>query len=457
MENKMQRACMDFLKQWLEFADRKPLVIRGARQVGKTWIVRELAKSSNRVLIELNFEKNPEYATLFSSNDVNQIVLNLSALVGKIDPKKSILFLDEIQAAPEIFAKLRWFFEDMPELPIISAGSLLEFVLAKHTFSMPVGRISYMYLEPLSFEEFLIAKNKNMLVQYIKQYKIENEIPLAIHNELIQIFKEYIIVGGMPQAVSNWITKNSLIDLNRIHNDLIATYRDDFNKYHGRLSTERLNEVMNSVPFLLGQKFMYSKVNSDVKSASIKQALDLLSMAKICHKVLGTSANGVPIAAEIQQKNLKVIFLDVGLCSALLGLSIDKLNNITLINIGGISEQVTGQILRTILPCYIEPALYYWQRNEKGSNAEVDYVIQFHNTIIPIEVKAGSTGSLKSLHLFMQLKKIKTAVRINSDLPSKTIVNVKDHLGNSIEYTLLSIPYYLLSELPRIFNNIDSK
>ncbi len=173
----------------------------------------------------------------------------------------------------------------------------------------------------------------------------------------------------------------------------------------------------------------------------------------MCHKILGSGGNGIPLAAEIQEKYLKVLLLDVGLCSALLGISFDQLSdvrNIALINNGGISEQVTGQLLRTIAPFYIDPALYYWQRNEKGSNAEVDYLIQYQNKVVPVEVKAGSTGSLKSLHLFMGLKKLQLAVRVNADIPSSTMVNVKDHLGNKIEYELVSIPYYLVGELPRI-------
>lgn len=451
----MYRTSTHFLAEWLQDPQRRPLVIRGARQVGKTWIVRELASSHSRQLIELNFEKNPEYASLFASNDVKQIMLLIRALFGEIDPKKSILFLDEIQAAPALLAKLRWFSEDMPELPVIAAGSLLEFIIAQHTFSMPVGRIQYMYLEPLSFEEFLHAKNKPGLIQYIKTYQLNDAIPSAIHSECMNLFKEYIIIGGMPQAVSSWITQNSLIELSRIHNDLIATYRDDFNKYNGRLSVDRLHEIINAVPLFLGQKFMYSKVNSDIQTGALKQALDLLCKARVCHRVMGTAGNGVPLAAEIQEKYTKIIFLDVGLCSALLKLSFDQLSRIDeidLINNGGIAEQVAGQLLRTIEPFFIDPALYYWHRSEKGSNSEIDYLIQHHNTVVPVEVKAGSTGSLKSLHLFMGIKKLSRAIRINADTPSKTLVNVKDHAGNPVSYTLISIPYYLLGQLPRILN-----
>lgn len=450
----MKRTRLAFLQNWLESDTRKPLVLRGARQVGKTWLVRHLAQSQKRQLIEVNFEKQPQLTSLFLSNDPQQILLNLSVAFNEsIDPKKCLLFLDEIQAVPDLLAKLRWFAEDLPELPVIAAGSLLEFVLEKHSFSMPVGRINYMHLEPLSFEEFLLANNKQILFNYLEAYLWKSEIPGAIHEQLVTLFKEYIIVGGMPAAVSSWINNRSIKEISQIHHDLMATYRDDIAKYRGRIATERLEEVMMAVPKYLGEKFVYSRVNPSIQITTIKHSLDLLCKARICHKVTGCAANGVPLAAEVQDKYLKVIFLDVGLCSAALGLSLDQLyqiEEINLINKGGISEQVVGQILRTLAPPYVEPSLHYWHREEKGSAAEIDYVVQHQNKVIPIEVKAGSTGSLKSLHLFMGLKGFHTAVRINSDIPSKTEVDVKDRQGNPINYTLLSIPFYLMGQLHRL-------
>lgn len=450
----MHRTCTGFLDEWVISTDRKPLVIRGARQVGKTWLVRDLTTRHRLHLIEINFEKNPQLVHLFNSNDPQRILLNLSSLRDEpIDPHSSLLFLDEIQAAPEILAKLRWFAEDLPIIPVIAAGSLLEFVLEKHTFSMPVGRIRYMHLEPLSFQEFLQAHQKKGLINFLATYEWNKEIPLPIHEQFLELFKEYLIVGGMPAAVASWIEKHSLKDVNQIHHNLLATYRDDAAKYSGRLSIERLDEVLMAVPKSLGEKFIYSHVNPNVQIPSIKHALDLLCKAKVCHKVIGCAANGIPLGAEIQDKFLKVIFLDVGLCSAALGLSLDMLvqvQELNLINKGGIAEQAVGQILRTINPYYLEPALYYWQREAKGSSAEIDYVIQHRNSVIPVEVKAGSTGSLKSLHFFMGQKGFSKAVRVNSDFPSKVEVQVKDHQGNPLRYTLLSMPIYLLGQLHRL-------
>ncbi len=449
----MERRALSYLQKWLISFDRKPLVLRGARQVGKTWLVRHFVKKSNKMLIELNFEKQPQLADLFKSNDPKKILFNLSAeFQQEFTTENSLLFLDEIQAVPILFARLRWFAEELPELPVIAAGSLLEFLLSEHTFSMPVGRISYMHLEPLSFEEFLLANHKKMLCDYLSAYDFETDIPTSIHEQFISYFKLYLLVGGLPAAVANWIKENSLAEVNRIQYELLGTYRDDFAKYRGRIAIERLHETMTAVPEMLGQKFVMRRVNPDVQTQTVKHALSLLEKARVCHRVSSAAGNGVPLAAEINPKYFKEIFLDVGLCSAALRLNFQDINidEMTLINHGGIAEQVVGQLLRTIDPFYMEPALYYWLREEKSSNAEIDYLIQHGNKVIPIEVKSGSTGGLKSLHLFMELKKSLLAVRINSDFPSKTDINVKNHVGVTVQYQLLSIPFYLMEQISRL-------
>ncbi len=455
----MKRDRASFLTNWLNSNPRKPLVVRGARQVGKTWLIRDLASSQARQLIELNFEKRPDLTSLFSSNDPKEIIINISASIGsKIEPTKAILFLDEIQAAPHLLEKLRWFSEDMPELPVVAAGSLLDFTLAKHEFSMPVGRIGYMYLEPLSFEEFLDAIGQHELRAYLQNYVWDLNIPTAIHSQLIKILKEYLVIGGMPEAILSWITEKTPSIVNQIHFDLLATYRDDFAKYSGRLSTNRLEDIMNSVPLQLGKKFVYKNANSDISSAPLKQALDLLSTARICHRIIATSANGLPLGAESNEKFLKVIMLDCGLCSASLGLSLNQLQSISeisLINSGGMAEQLVGQLLRTITAAYIPSSIYYWQRDKKGAEAEIDYIIQHENQVIPIEVKAGTTGTLKSLHQFMKEKKGRIAIRINSDIPRAGPVCVKDSSGSSIEYNLLSLPFYLLGQLHRLIKSSE--
>ncbi len=316
-----------------------------------------------------------------------------------------------------------------------------------------VGSIQYMQLEPLSFEEFLQASDRQLLLDYLSSFQWEMQIPSAIHEQFTTLFKEYVAIGGMPAVVSKWIEKRSLNEVDQIHHDLLATYRDDFAKYSGRIAIERLDEVMMAVPRHLGEKFVYSKVNPSIQSGSVKHSLDLLCKARVCHRVHGCAANGLPLAAEIQDKYLKVIFLDIGLCTTALGFPLKQLqvtDELIFINKGALAEQAVGQILRTIESAYVEPALYYWHRSGKGAEAEIDYVLQHRNQVIPLEVKAGSTGSLKSLHLFMGLKQFPRAVRINSDFPSQTEVQVKDHADNLIQYRLLSIPFYLLGQLHRL-------
>lgn len=450
----MKRDRSSFIENWLNSKERKPLVIRGARQTGKTWIVRNLATTHKKKLVELNFEKRPDFETLFSSNDPKEILINLNASTGStINPLKSILFLDEIQAAPKLLAKLRWFAEEMPELPVIAAGSLLDFALSEHEFSMPVGRIGYMYLEPLSFEEFLDAVNQNELRKYLESYSIDSEIPDSIHMQLMKKIKEYLIIGGMPAAISNWVTNQDLSMVNQIHFDLLATYRDDFSKYKGRLPINRLEEVFTSVPRQLAKKFTYSNVNSEISSTALKQALELLSKARLCHRVLATSANGLPLGAETNEKYSKVIMSDCGLCAASLQLSLHQIISVTeisMINNGGMAEQLVGQLLRTILPPYFSPSLYYWNREKRNSEAEIDYIIQHEGKVVPIEVKAGVTGKLKSLHYFMMKKKKNLAVRVSSAKPKLSQVKTKDTQGSTYEYQLLSLPFYLLGQLHRL-------
>lgn len=447
---------MQYLKNWLADPSRKPLVLRGARQVGKTWLARHLAEAEQLQLIEFNFERDPHYADLFESNDPKVILKRIEQrLTIKIDPRKTLLFLDEIQAKPELIAKLRWFYEDIPELAIIAAGSLLEFVLGFAPISMPVGRISFGYVEPLSFIEFLQAQKKDALIELIQTYEWPQEIPSTIHDELMRLFKEYVYVGGLPAAVASWSETRSFEKIREVHSDLLGTYRADFSKYSARLSPEVLNDVIDSIPLSLGHKFVYSHVETDASLPKIKTSLNLLHRARVAHKVKCTAANGLPLGAEVNDRYLKVILLDVGLCSALLGLKLYELEDIhelTLINKGGIAEQAVGQILRTLNPFYAEPSLYYWMRAEKGSDAEVDYIIQHGRTIMPIEVKSGSSGTLRSLHYFMQLKKLKLAVRISSGQAHITDVRVKDSQGKEIEYELRSLPFYLMSEMHRLLD-----
>lgn len=454
----MKRHIITTLQHWLANPNRKPLVMRGARQVGKTWLVRHVAEIEKKQLIELNFEREPRLISLFQINDPKQTLQRIGQHFGiRIQPEQSLLFLDEIQRTPELLAKLRWFAEEIPELAVIAAGSLLDFALEEHEFSMPVGRISYVYVEPFSFEEFLLALNQEMLVDFLVHYKIGDSIPGIMHDQLLRYVREYTFVGGLPVAVAQWANSQELSLVHEVQHELVTTYRDDFSKYRKRLSLERLEDIWNATPKMLGKQWKYSQINPDVQSASLKQALHLLKLARICHPIYACTADGLPLAAGLNKKIVKVLFLDIGLASTALGLGSHRTfgKEFSLINEGGLAEQFVGQGLRLTFPTYVDPTLYYWVREQSNSSAEIDYLIQHDSTIIPVEVKAGKTGTLHSLHLLMSLRGWKRAVRFNADLPSLTPISFKTNLGTTAEYELLSLPFYFVGQLSRLLRSIE--
>ena len=454
----MIRFAADELDRWLRNSIQKPIVLRGARQVGKTWLVRDFAKRHGLKLIELNFERLPNLAELFSENNPKEILENIEAeLETTISPESSLLFLDEIQAAPELFSKLRWFKEDMPLLPVIAAGSLLEFALNKYRYSMPVGRITYFYLEQMSFFEFVQASGNEALHKKLSSFNLQKKMPLSLHEKCLNLYYEYCLVGGMPEVVQEWANNQNLKTCMKMQQDLLATYRDDFHKYGGEMDALLLTKIMLSVSEQLGNKFVYSRVDPSQKTAPVKRALALLSQAKVCSKVLHTAGNGLPLGAESNEKFFKALMLDSGLASAQLGLSLIKrseVKNIMFSNKGGFAEQFVGQQLRSAQTPLNDPRLFYWQRTG-GRQGEIDYIIQHGNSVVPVEVKSGSAGSMKSLHQFMAEKNLDFAVRFNTNLPLVEEIRVKTTLGKPVAYRLLSIPVYLAEYLEELIDQAE--
>lgn len=450
----MKRHYIDDLSSWYQQSNRKPLVIRGARQVGKTWLVREFARQEGCELIEVNFERSPEYVSLFKSTSPDTILSNLEKLMGRrIERQKTLLFLDEIQKAPEAFANLRWFHEEKSDIAVIATGSLLDFTLQDHEFSMPVGRISYLFMEPMNFKEFLHAQNESLLADHIGSFQPGSELPDALHRKLGGLFKDYIVIGGMPAATQSWSDHRSVIEVNKIHRDLINTYVDDFNKYAGRMPIIRLQKVFNAVPRFLGKKFKYTSVDREERAKPLGQALGMLCKARLCHKVICSHGHGLPLAAEEDEKLFKVILLDTGLASAMLGLQLktdDEIGEFVRVNEGGIAEQVVGQTLRTLVASYVNPELHYYVREKKGSEAEIDYLFPLGPTLFPVEVKAGTTGLLRSLHQFMAERKLGTAFRINTSPPTVTDINTTTATGKMAKYKLISLPFYMSGEISRL-------
>jgi predicted AAA+ superfamily ATPase len=449
----MKRSASTFLDQWIEDSQRKPLVLRGARQVGKTWLVRDLAQRHGLRLVELNMERRPELADHFRANDPQRAVSDLSADLGiSISSETCLLFIDEVQATPHLLSFLRWFREEMPEMPVVAAGSLLDFALREHAFSMPVGRISYCYLEPFSFYEFLDASGNERLKAALIAAGESLDIAPRLHQRALALFAEYCLCGGLPEVISDWIAKHDDARRLQLQRDLIATYRDDFNKYRGRISADLLRRVMDALPRQLGGRFVYSHVDGDAKHRDLKQALELLRLARVCHRVEHTAANGLPLGAETNPGLFKVILVDVGLAAVQMGFSrldLRDLDAVVWANKGGIAEQFVGQHLRCLSQAYEDPGLFYWQRTE-GRQAEIDYVIQHGSHVVPVEVKAGKAGSMKSLHAFMQAKKFPCALRLDINPPSSQDVDVMTTTAASVKYRLLSLPLYMAESIPAV-------
>ncbi len=452
-----ERKELSYLLEWSLRSNHKPLVIRGARQVGKSTLVRQFAEASGLALLEINFERNPEYREAFASKDPNLIQTAIQLLTGtKILAGKTLLFLDEIQAAPEALAALRYFYEEKPELHVLAAGSLLEFALADAQFSMPVGRIEYLHLGPIQFDDFMAAMGHVDLVDYLRKLSLEdirNQSMLAvIHEKCMNLLKQYWIVGGLPEAVVQYVATNDFSEVSRVQQSIVATYRDDFNKYsHGKLK-RLVQMVFDQLPIMVGRKFKYAQVSHDYRAAELDSALQQLCMARVATKVFHTAANGVPLAAEVNPRFFKTLYLDIGLMCAALHLNVLDLGkeDLSLINNGALAEQFVGQHLMYSGSYYESPELYYWVREAKSAAAELDYVLSCDHQIIPVEIKAGTTGTLKSLHQFLKEKQRRFALRLNADVPS--LLSDKKNLtdGSTINYELLSLPLYLIGDAPRL-------
>jgi len=453
----MDRKQLKMLEYWLGRAGRRPLVIRGARQVGKSTLVKLFADQIKVPLAVVNLERHPELNGIFGSMAPQQILGQLEALpdlpaIGA----GTLLFLDEIQAAPAAIPALRYFYEERPDIPVICAGSLMEFALSEQRLSMPVGRIQYLHMGPMTFTEYLDALGERKLQDAVESYSLGTDIGPVVHRRLLQLLRSYYFVGGMPAAVDAFARSSRPRDVSEVHSLIIQTYRDDFQKYARSRNLQRLQHVLNFAARNVGTKVKYSNVMQDVHSATIRQDIELLSMARVITKVIHTHASGLPLQSELDDKVYKLLFLDVGLMNAVCGLGWDvlsKSDDVKLINEGGTAEQFVGQHLQDLLAQSPNRELTYWLREGRSSNAEVDFVIALDGQIVPIEVKAGGKGSLRSLHQFMSEKKAPLAVRFDSNPPSiqHIATSIQTRAGSiGVSYRLLSLPLYLVEKLGEV-------
>jgi len=445
------RASEHYLEHWFEKKRRKPLVLRGARQVGKSTLIRQFAEHHGLVLNEVNLERHLPLNDVFKSLDVKRIVRELEGLLGRnILASGSLLFLDEVQATPQALAALRYFYEELPELPVIAAGSLMEFALADHSFSMPVGRVEYLHISPVSFREFLECFDPDLETWRAVAGRIE-QIPETAHHRLLHRLREYLFIGGMPEAIMAYIETGSLSEVQEVQRSIVETYQDDFSKYASRAELVRLQRIFGQIPRNIGRKIKYVNLSREERSREIKSAVELLNRAQVCQKITASHCSGLPLSAEIAEDVYKLIFMDVGIVNFMCGgrwQDISEVADQALVNEGPLAEQFIGQHL-----AYLDrskPQLHYWLREGRANNAEVDYVVSQGMQILPIEVKAGASGTLKSLQQFVLEKGCEQAIRFDLNPPSRMVVNVKARSGNAVEdvnFELLSLPLYAVESL----------
>ncbi|MBP3763093.1 MAG: ATP-binding protein [Bacteroidales bacterium] len=446
-----QRLVDEYLIEWKNTTRRMPLLVRGARQVGKSTAIRELGKTF-KYYVEINLERQQSLKALFTEDiDVRKTCANLSAVLSvPIVAGETLLFIDEIQSCQTAIRALRYFKEDFPELHVIAAGSLLEFALEELP-SFAVGRIRSLYMYPFSFDEFVKAQGLDLQVESKNAASSKEPLVAPIHIRLKEHLRNFYLVGGMPAAVAEWIESNDFTAVRRIHNDILDTYQDDFSKYNKRVSPVILRMVLMAVAQQSGCKFVYAQVSHDIHSSNIKEALSLLSLAGLATPVTYTAANGVPLGAEEDIRYRKYLFLDTGLMLTMQGIPAADIllsDETDLVNKGPLSEIFAGLELMKYGDCFVKPALYYWQHQSKNGNAEVDYLTTRNGYVLPVEVKANTKGSMQSLYLFMRKRHLTNAVR--TSLENFTRFDHVDSQDNQSVRRIEVIPLYALKTLSSI-------
>ncbi len=442
------RSILSFLTAWQHKKKRKPLVIRGARQVGKSVAVDLFGKKNFSETITLNLEKEEHLAIFQRMLPVADLIQLLQLKTGKkIIPGSTLLFIDEIQNSPVAMNQMRFLYEESPGLHVISAGSLLEIKIKKEGFSFPVGRVEYCYMHPVTFYEFLAAVGDDGTLEYIQGLDFRGPLVEEIHEILLKKFYDYIIVGGMPEAVAQYADSASFVELNPIYESLLNGFKDDVYKYASQAKISYLQHVIEHAPKYAGKTIKYEKFGeSGFKSREMKEAFDVLEKAMIIDRVYASSSIKVPIEENLR-KSPKLIFLDTGLVNYSLGIREELFMERYLSPSfqGQIAEQVVGQALQTLTQGEVFP-FSYWARDKKGSSAEIDFLIRHRADLIPIEVKSGKKGHLKSLLQFMEESASPIAIRVHAgNLHSQQIER-----SNGSSFKLISIPFYLIYRLEEI-------
>jgi predicted AAA+ superfamily ATPase len=447
------------LAEWAESPDRKPLVLRGARQTGKSSSIRELGRGFE-LFLELNLERFEDLSLVRACRSPQDLLAALSARhnVARF-PERTLLFLDEIQESPEAIGWLRFFREDHPGLFVVAAGSLMEVRLEERGFSFPVGRVTFRTLRPLSFLEFLRALGKEVLAQKLNEaLGLQAELPPPLHRQALSLLRDYLFVGGMPEAVVRWADSNNPATVRQAHADLLQALAEDIQKYRGSVAVGDLEAAFESLKHHYGLRFRYESFAPGYKSQRMKDALGKLEAALLIARVLPTSSLALPLAARPRSAP-KLLPLDVGLAVAAMGTGFVALHSEPLERLlsGRLAEMFVGQQLLAGVAGVAGVAgdeaagepLYFWVSESATGNAETDYLVAGPGFPVPVEVKSGASGALKSLHQFLWRADLELGLRLHTGglADERHTVQMPD---GALDYRLLSLPLYLAEEARRL-------
>ncbi|MFC2141853.1 ATP-binding protein [Acidobacteriota bacterium] len=394
----MKRFIEAELLEWKNSVRRKPLIVRGARQVGKTYSIQKFGKSMFNNLVTIDLERERNLHSIFEADlNADRILSELEVVTNeKITPKKSLLFIDEIQSCPRAIMALRYFYEEIPDLHVIAAGSLLEFSMSDISF--PVGRIQFLDMNPLTFPEYLMAIGRNEAADIV--LSPPKAVSESIHNLLLDELKIFCFIGGMPESVKVYVELKSLKESFSVHKELCDSFRHDFSKYTPRIGTDCVDSVLTGTAQHLGKQIIYSHLTEMCTHPTIKKAFHTLCKARVINKVSSASPAGLPFKTTASSKRFKATMVDIGLWQHLSGMDVaNEYPKIDLLTVyrGAMAEQFVGQEIFAAQ----NSSLYYWARSAKGSTAEVDYLAAIDGKVVPVEVKSGPSGRLRSLHLLL--------------------------------------------------------
>ena len=394
----MKRIIEEELLAWKDDTRRKPLLLHGARQVGKTYSVMEFGRKHFDETVVADLERNRSLHRIFEGDlDARRILEGIGiALDCTIVPGRSLLFLDEIQACARAVVALRYLHEEVPGLHVVAAGSLLEFALGEIPF--PVGRIRMERMLPLTFVEFLWAVGRDRLAGIA--LSPPGEVPEPGHRLLLEELRKYFFVGGMPESVKAWVETGSMRECGRVQRDLCESFREDFAKYAPRSDPRCLDSVFVGVARNVGRRIKYTRLAEGFSPPTIKKAFGLLEKAQVVTLVPAASPAGLPSGASASTGRFKALMLDIGLMQHLKALPVDAefaRGDLLAIHEGAMAEQFVGQEMRATQPS----GLFYWSREARGSSAEVDYLASVDGKVVPVEVKGGASGRLRSMHMLL--------------------------------------------------------